>query len=105
MLLRRSSIKAGRALDCSSLLSFLVTLNLGLASSRLWLKADKKIVVYETTDSAELIETWSMAIVGYVIDLKTSYFSLGRWYCSGDQTPIASTSPKGDGIVVAIRLL
>ncbi|THU50666.1 hypothetical protein C4D60_Mb06t22700 [Musa balbisiana] len=44
-----------------------MTLGLGLASSRLRLEADKKIVVFETTDSIELIETWSMAIVGYGI--------------------------------------
>ena len=42
-------------------------------------QADKKIAVYETADSAELIETWSMAIVGYVVGLKTSYFPLSSF--------------------------
>ncbi|CAL9047935.1 unnamed protein product [Musa banksii] len=42
-------------------------------------QADKKIAVYETTDSAELIRTWSIAIVGYVVGLKTSYFSLSAF--------------------------
>lgn len=39
-------------------------------------QADQKIVMYETIDYEELIETWSMTLVGYVVGLKTSYFSL-----------------------------
>ncbi|CAL9061924.1 unnamed protein product [Musa banksii] len=42
-------------------------------------QADKKITVYEIADSAELIETWSMVIVGYVVELKTSYFPLSSF--------------------------
>ncbi|RZS25936.1 hypothetical protein BHM03_00059210, partial [Ensete ventricosum] len=34
-------------------------------------QADQKIAMYEAIDSDELIETWSMAIVGYVVGLRT----------------------------------
>ncbi|RRT83610.1 hypothetical protein B296_00009151 [Ensete ventricosum] len=40
-------------------------------------QADQKIIVYETADFEELIETWSMAIVGYVV--RISIFSLSSF--------------------------
>ncbi|RWW35886.1 hypothetical protein BHE74_00059134 [Ensete ventricosum] len=39
-------------------------------------QADQKIAMYEAIDSNELIETWSMAIVSYVVVLRTSFFSI-----------------------------
>ncbi|RRT75007.1 hypothetical protein B296_00014654, partial [Ensete ventricosum] len=36
-------------------------------------QADQKIAMYETADSDELIETWSMAIVGYMVGLRTFF--------------------------------
>ncbi|THU66732.1 hypothetical protein C4D60_Mb05t17300 [Musa balbisiana] len=57
-------------------------------------QVEKKIAVYEIADSAELIETWSMVIVGYVIGLKTSYFPL---FNLQEETPIefqGGRSPK-----------
>ncbi|RZS23048.1 hypothetical protein BHM03_00055896, partial [Ensete ventricosum] len=42
-------------------------------------QADQKIAVYEAIDSDELIETWSMAIVGYVVGLRTSFFPLSSY--------------------------
>ncbi|RRT83493.1 hypothetical protein B296_00001454 [Ensete ventricosum] len=39
-------------------------------------QADQKIAIYETVDSDEQIETWSMAIMGYVVGLRTSIFIL-----------------------------
>ncbi|CAL9088676.1 unnamed protein product [Musa acuminata var. zebrina] len=42
-------------------------------------QAEKMIVVYEIADSAELIKTWSMMIVGCMIGLKTSYFLLSSF--------------------------
>ncbi|KAJ8505060.1 hypothetical protein OPV22_005946 [Ensete ventricosum] len=42
-------------------------------------QADQKIAVYEAIDSDELIETWSMTIVGYVVGLRTSFFPLSSY--------------------------
>lgn len=92
MLLQRPNLKAGCTLDFDLLLLFLDILDLWVVSSRpIWkfrsllgffsleVQADQKINVYDIIDFEELIETWSMVLVGYVVGLKTSFFLLSSF--------------------------
>ncbi|RZR82672.1 hypothetical protein BHM03_00009140 [Ensete ventricosum] len=67
-------------------------------------QADQKITMYETVDSNELIETWSMAIVGYPSQKITQVYRPRQEPQHGFATTIPSTDTLVPTVTVAEKM-